>query len=87
MLDGERIRHLRTQHRLSQSALGKGIGKDGQYVSKLERGVLTRVTTETLERLAGTLDCSTDYLLGRTDDPHPKPPAQRQRKPTAAPVG
>src|SRR5215510_13359594 len=87
MIDGERIRQLRTQHGLSQGALGKAIGKDGQYVSKLERGVLTSVTTETLERLAGVLDCSTDYLLGRTDDPRPKPPAKRPRTRKAAPVG
>ena len=61
--------------------------KDGPFVSKLERGVLTSVTTETLEQFAGVLACSTDYLLGRTDDPRPKPPAQRQWKPTAASVG
>jgi transcriptional regulator with XRE-family HTH domain len=87
MLDGERIRQLRTQHGLSQGALSKGIGKDGQYVSKLERGVLTTVNTETLEQLAGALACSTDYLLGRTDDPSPKPPTQRSRTRKAAPVG
>jgi len=83
MLDGERIRHLRTQHKLSQGALGKSIGKDGQYVSKLERGILTSVTTETLEQLADALDCSTDYLLGRTDDPR----LPRLRRRTAASVG
>ena len=87
MLDGARIRQLRTQHALSQGALGKGIGKDGQYVSKLERGVLTSVTTDTLEQLAGALDCSTDYLLGRTDAPRPQSPAKRQRTRKAAPVG
>jgi len=65
MLDGERVRHLRGQQSLSQGALGKLIGKDGQYVSKLERGILSSVTTETLERLADALRCSTDYLLGR----------------------
>ena len=86
MIDGERIRQLRTQHALSQGALGKGIGKDGQYVSKLERGILTSVTTDTLEELADALDCSTDYLLGRTDDPRPQPPATRQRTRKAASV-
>jgi transcriptional regulator with XRE-family HTH domain len=83
MIDGERIRQLRTQCGLSQGALGKGIGKDGQYVSKLERGILTSVTTDTLEQLAGVLDCSADYLLGRTDDPR----LQRQRPRKAASVG
>jgi len=67
MLHGERIRILRKQRPLSQGALGKLIDKDGQYVSKLERGVLSSVTTETLERLADALGCSTDYLLGRED--------------------
>jgi len=86
MIDGARIRQLRTQHALSQGALGKGIGKDGQYISKLERGILTSVTTDTLEQLAGALDCSTDYLLGRTDDPRPQTPPQRPRRRTAASV-
>jgi transcriptional regulator with XRE-family HTH domain len=83
MLDGERIRQLRLQHTLSQGALGTLIGKDGQYVSKLERSILTSVTTDTLEQLASALDCSTDYLLGRTDEPR----LQRPRRRTAAPVG
>jgi transcriptional regulator with XRE-family HTH domain len=65
MLYGERVRTLRQQQSLSQGALGKVIGKDGQYVSKLERGILTSVSTTTLERLADVLKCSTDYLLGR----------------------
>jgi transcriptional regulator with XRE-family HTH domain len=86
MIHGERIRQLRTQLMLSQGALGKGIGKDGQYVSKLERGILTSVTTDTLEQLAGILDCSTDYLLGRTDDPCLQPTGKRQRTRKAAPI-
>ena len=85
MLDGERIRQLRTHHALSQTALARVIGKDGQYVSKLERGILTCITTETLEPLAEALACSTDYLLGRTDDPRLHQPARRRR--TTATVG
>ena len=79
MLDGARIRQLRTQRSLSQGGLGKCIGKDGQYVSKLERGVLPSVTTDTLEQLAEALACSTDYLLDRADEPHPRPRRSRQR--------
>lgn len=66
MLQRERLRTLRLKHQLSQGALGQRIGKDGQYVSKLERGVLAGLTAETLERLADVLGCTTDYLLGRT---------------------
>ncbi len=83
MIHGDRIRQLRTQHGLSQGALGKVIGKDGQYVSKLERGVLTSVTTDTLEDVAGALDCSADYVLGLTDDPQP-PPRRPRRRPAAS---
>jgi HTH-type transcriptional regulator, competence development regulator len=86
MIDSERIRQLRTQHGLSQGALGKAIGKDGQYVSKLERGILTSVTTDTLEQLASALDCSTDYLLGRSDEPRLKPTTTRQRTRQPAPT-
>ena len=63
MIDGGRIRTLRAESKLSQSALGTKIDKDGQYVSKLERGILTNVTTDTLEQLASALGSSTDYLL------------------------
>ena len=66
MLSGERLRSLREARGLSQGALGKLIEKEGQYVSKLERGKLTGITVETLERLADALDCTTDELLGRT---------------------
>jgi transcriptional regulator with XRE-family HTH domain len=57
------------KHILTQSALGERIGKDAQYVSKLERRILTSVSTTTLEKLADALECSTDYLLGRVDQP------------------
>jgi transcriptional regulator with XRE-family HTH domain len=64
-LIGDRIQALRQVARLSQSGLGRLIGKDAKYISKLERGVLTNITTETLESLAEHLYCQTDYLLGR----------------------
>ena len=65
MIQRKRLLELRTQKGLSQEGLGKLVGKPGSYISKLERGVLTGMSTTTLERLADTLQCSTDYLLGR----------------------
>ena len=65
MIQQQRVYELRTQLGLSQEGLGKLVGKGGAYISKLERGVLTSVSTTTLERLADVLKCSTDYLLGR----------------------
>jgi transcriptional regulator with XRE-family HTH domain len=65
VVDGSRLQQARLRENLSQQGLGELIGKDQQYVSKLERGVLPGMTVETLERLADTLQCTTDYLLGR----------------------
>ncbi len=65
MLDASRIRQVRLEAQLSQQHLGELIGQDQQYISKLERGVLTGMTIDTLEKLADALKCTTDYLLGR----------------------
>ena len=86
MLDRDRLRMARLQLRLSQESLGKAIGQDQSYVSKLERGDLLEITISTLERLADVLSVSTDYLLGRGDEA-PPPPAQRPRRRTTAAVG
>jgi transcriptional regulator with XRE-family HTH domain len=83
MLLGQRIRERRERLTLSQTELGRRIGKDGQYISKLERGILTNLTANTLEQLAEALVCSMDYLMNRTDDPRPKPPQRH----TAVTVG
>jgi transcriptional regulator with XRE-family HTH domain len=80
MLQGDRIRQSREHLGLSQESLGRLVGKDTFYISKLERGVRTNITTETLEQLATALGCSTDYLLGRADDPRPQ---TRRRQPLA----
>ena len=82
MLDRSRIKERREHADLSQEGLGRLIGKDGQYVSKLERGIRQNITTDTLEHLAKALVCSTDYLLGLADDPRPQP-----RRRTAAALG
>jgi transcriptional regulator with XRE-family HTH domain len=50
---------------MSQESLGKAIGLDQQYISKLERGVITEITVTTLARLADALGESMDYLAGR----------------------
>jgi transcriptional regulator with XRE-family HTH domain len=56
----------RLRLRMSQESLGKAIGLDQQYISKLERGTVTEITVTTLARLADVLGMSMDYLAGRT---------------------
>lgn len=71
MLDRERLRMSRLRLRLFQETLGKAIGLDQSYISKLERGDVLDITINTLERLADTLRVSTDYLLGRGESVQP----------------
>jgi len=67
MIQGDRLRDIRQQRGLSQAALGQRVGLDGQYIHKLEHGVLRSMTTTTLERLVHALHVSGDYLLGLSD--------------------
>ena len=81
MLDRDRLRMARLERRLSQGMLGKAIGKDQSYVSKLERGELQDITIQTLVQLAEALHVSTDFLLGRTATSAPKRPRPRKAQP------
>ena len=74
MIQRNRLRQIREQRGLSQGALGKLIGKDAKYLSKLELGVRSGVTSTTLVRMAVALDVSADYLLGLPDRAAPAPP-------------
>jgi transcriptional regulator with XRE-family HTH domain len=81
---GARLRERREQAGFSQMEVAKQAGMIQRDLSLLERGK-KHVWVETLLRLAETLECSLDYLTGRTDDP--TPPTQRPRPRTAQPVG
>ncbi len=75
MLDRDRLRMSRLRLRLTQERLGKEIGQDQSYISRLERGEFTEITVTTLERLADALRVSTDYLLGRIEQEQEECPA------------
>jgi transcriptional regulator with XRE-family HTH domain len=67
MLDRDRLRMARLGLRLTQERLGKEIGQDQSYISRLERGDFSQITIVTLERLADALGVTTDFLLGRRE--------------------
>lgn len=46
MLDPNFFRELRTRLKMSQGAVGKKIGTSGQYISNLERGVMSISSTQ-----------------------------------------
>ncbi|MEF3312587.1 helix-turn-helix transcriptional regulator [Paenibacillus sp. GYB004] len=65
---GKRIKALREKQGMFQTHLADKIGKDRASVSTYENG--TRVPpSDVLSRIAEVLHTSTDYLLGKTDDP------------------
>lgn len=57
--------------KLSQEQLAKYLGMKRENISNYERGTVTNVSSETLDKLASYFNTSTDYLLGRIDDPDP----------------
>ncbi|MBC6310855.1 helix-turn-helix transcriptional regulator [Listeria sp. FSL L7-1582] len=65
---GERIKKLRKAKKLTQTELAKQINLTHVSISGYERG--TRLPdTETLGKLSDVLETTTDYLLGRTNNP------------------
>lgn len=69
-MNPERLKQARKRVNHSQQSLGDVLGIAGTQVSRWERGE-TSPSSYDLSRLADALDTSTDYLMGRTDDPRP----------------
>jgi len=63
---GERLKALRKEKGISQTALGNVLGITKASVSDLERGRQS-TTLENLYILAQYLDTTSDYLLGLSD--------------------
>ena len=85
MIQGHRLRHIREQRGLSQRKLGRLIGKDGQYLWKLESGMRSCVTSTTLARMAVALGVSSDFLLGLDETPTRTLGTIRARHPAPVP--
>ena len=82
---GKRVRTARSQAGLSQAALAAQIrGKyDASMISSIERS-RSKMRVEALADMATALNVSTDYLLGRTDNP--QTPGRLQNHAEAFPV-
>lgn len=68
---GDRIRSLREELSWTQEMLAERIDLPVLAINRYENNK-TAPNVEKIARIAETLGCSVDYLLGLTDDPAPK---------------
>lgn len=64
----DRIQLLKINKKLLQKEIAEAVGISVRTYQRYETGERTP-DTDTLIKLADYFDVSTDYLLGRTDDP------------------
>ena len=76
----ERIRNLREDRDLSQKTIADYLGCSQVAYSYYELGQRS-IPLECLCKLADYYNCSTDYLLGRTDEKAPYPKSRRNKNP------
>lgn len=67
-----RIRLLRSQKKLTQEALAEQINANRVTISHYESGAYNP-SHDAILKMAKVFDVSSDYLLGRTDDPRRTP--------------
>lgn len=77
---GKRLARIRGYKRFSQQDIANVTGIRVQNISRFETDERYRVRSDTLIKLAQALECSTDYLLGLTDDPTPARQRQSHRQ-------
>lgn len=65
---GDRLRYLRSKNQMERQQLADATGITYHALSKYETNA-RQPDHETLNKLADYFNVSTDYLLGRTDDP------------------
>ena len=65
----ERIRKARQNYGMSQAELARRIKVSGNTMSKIEAGDTPDPRASRIRAIADVLRVSTDYLLGRKDDP------------------
>ncbi|MBK8910866.1 MAG: helix-turn-helix transcriptional regulator [Chlorobi bacterium] len=63
---GQRLRHYRLQHNLTQEQLAWSIGMSRVFISELERGI-REPSLGTILRLAGALGISSATLLAEVE--------------------
>ncbi len=68
MILNERLKKLRLQNGVTQKAIAEGIGVTSVSVQRFEYGT-AKPKLDNVIKLADFFNVSTDYLLGRSDNP------------------
>ena len=82
MSTGERIRKLREAKKMKQSELAELLGNDNNTISRWEHNKIGIGSTYIM-KLAQVFNTTSDYLLGKTDDPAPQTIHMQQNEPPA----
>jgi transcriptional regulator with XRE-family HTH domain len=80
---GGRLRQRRKDQQMSQQELAKLMQIPQSWISELENGKRPHVEADTVYRFCRALGCTSDYLVGLTDDPTPP----KRPRPRTQPVG
>ena len=70
-----RLEDLRVDHDKTQAQIARYLNMGRNVYWRYERGI-REIPTWAVFKLADYYHVSTDYLLGRTDDPAPPPPGK-----------
>ena len=65
---GEHLKNIRQAKNLTQKQLGKAIGASERGIQNYELGI-SKPKYEVIIAIADYFNISTDYLLGRSEDP------------------
>jgi transcriptional regulator with XRE-family HTH domain len=76
---GNRLKERREDKGLTQQQLGELVNVSDATINRYERN-LREPGIETIKLLAKVLDCTSDYLLGLSSQPRPKPPAKEEEE-------
>lgn len=61
---GNKIKELRTISKMSQEELGRRVGVQRAAINKYEKGTVSNIPVQTIEKIAMVFDVSPTYLLG-----------------------
>lgn len=66
---GERIRDRRTELRLTLEEVAKRAGVGKATICRYEKGVITNIPSDRIERIASALKCTPAFLMGWEECP------------------